>query len=272
MMLSALSLFYAHPMWEHGDNIIATFGSYKKFIGLVILFDILAVERCMALKYAVHVPVSDHGRQVHRQIPGVSSTTFKNRASGLGSMDGRNLSLNTFGFCRFITGRPVHPTTYCCTCYPYVMNIMARVVVLLGLFIIFPASILTGIQFAFGFVCDHYAKQRGMFEAIVIFANTDYGLGITLETCEDPSWLDLSDPANPVYVGTNPHYLSGVLNIVGVIMLLLAQILINTRLVVYMSIYWYATDKRVANLVFLDDFVRVPDKEVVGSSSEVTLL
>lgn len=103
-------------------------------------------------------------------------------------------------------------------------------------------------------------------------ANTDYGLGITLETCEDPSWLDLSDPANPVYVGTNPHYLSGVLNIVGVIMLLLAQILINTRLVVYMSIYWYATDKRVANLVFLDDFVRVPDKEVVGSSSEVTLL
>lgn len=46
MMLSALSLFYAHPMWEHGDNIIATFGSYKKFIGLVILFDVPAQSPC----------------------------------------------------------------------------------------------------------------------------------------------------------------------------------------------------------------------------------
>ena len=72
-------------------------------------------------------------------------------------------------------------------------------------------------------------------------------------------------------LGINPHYLSGALNIVGVFVLLVAQLLI---LFVYSpldTIYSYATDKRVTNLVFLDDFVRVPDEEVVGGS-EVALL
>lgn len=54
-------------------------------------------------------------------------------------------------------------------------------------------------------------------------------------------------------------------------MLLAGQLLI---LFVYSpldTIYSYATDKKVSNLVFLDDFVRVPDNDVVGGS-EVALL
>ena len=41
---------------------------------------------------------------------------------------------------------------------------------LLSLFIVFPASILSAIQFGFGFVCDHYTESKGMFEAIVTCA------------------------------------------------------------------------------------------------------
>ena len=104
-------------------------------------------------------------------------------------------------------------------------------------------------------------------------ANTDYSAGLTLEACEHPPWLDQSDPLHPVYTATNPHYLSGALNIVGVFVLLVAQLMI---LFVYSpldTIYSYATDKKVANLVFLDDYIRVPDTDtaicqVTGSWSK----
>ena len=240
---------------------------------------ILAVERCIALKYALHVPVSDHGRSIEADypefLPSTPATRARQLSGGLGSVKGRRLTINMFEMSRFITGRPTaaagrHGAT-CCTYYPYVMRIVARVVVLLSLFIVFPASILTAIQFGFGFVCDHYAASKGMFEAIVMFLNTDYGAGITLDECEDPPWLDMSDPTHPVAVGINPHYLSGALNIVGVFMMLAAQLVI---LFVYSpldTIYSYASDPNVANLVFLDDYVKVPDHETVGGG-EVALL
>ena len=81
----------------------------------------------------------------------------------------------------------------------------------------------------------------------------------------------MSDPTHPVAVGINPHYLSGALNIVGVFMMLAAQLVI---LFVYSpldTIYSYASDPNVANLVFLDDYVKVPDHEAVGGG-EVALL
>jgi hypothetical protein len=277
-MLSGVSLFYAHPMWERGDHTMSSFGTYTGLLFFVLLFDLLAVERCIALKYALHVPVSDHGRKVEADYPDwapSAMTTSSKRGNGVGSVEGRHISLNMYEFSRFMTGRPTAAAgragSRCCKCYPYVMRVVARVVVLLSLFIIFPATLLTCIQFGFGFVCDHYTESRGMFEAIVTFANTEYSAGLTLDACEDPPWLDQSDPAHPVYVAINPHYTSGTLNIVGVFVLLAAQLLI---LFVYSpldTIYSYATDKKVANLVFLDDFVRVPDQEVVGGS-EIALL
>jgi len=279
IMLTGVSLFYAYPMWDRRDHTMASFSGYAGLVGLVLLFDILAVERCIALKYALHVPVSDHGRSVEADYPEFIPMTPKKRglslSGGLGSVKGRHLSINTFEMSRFMTGRPTaaagrHGAT-CCKYYPYVMRVVARVVVLMSLFIVFPASILTAIQFGFGFVCDHYTASRGMFEAIVMFLNTDYGAGITLDACEDPPWLDITDPLHPVALAINPHYLSGALNIVGVFMLLAAQLLI---LFVYSpldTIYSYASDKKVANLVFLDDFVKVPDHEVLGGG-EVALL
>lgn len=57
----------------------------------------------------------------------------------------------------------------------------------------------------------------------------------------------------------------------GVFVLLVAQLMI---LFVYSpldTIYSYATDKKVANLVFLDDYIRVPDQEVAGGT-EIALL
>merc|ERR1711935_340178 len=295
VMLTGVSLFYAYPMWNRGDHTMASFSGYASLVGLVLLFDILAVERCIALKYALHVPVSDHGRSVEADYPEFLPMTPKKRAQqisgGLGSVKGRHLSINTFEMSRFMTGRPTAAAgrygATCCTYYPYVMRIVARVVVLLSLFIVFPASILTAIQFGFGFVCDHYAESKanpnpnqvcdhyteskGMFEAIVTFLNTDYGAGITLDACEHPPWLDITDPLHPVALGMNPHYLSGALNIVGVFMLLAAQLLI---LFVYSpldTIYSYASDKKVANLVFLDDFVKVPDHEVLGGGGVALL-
>ena len=62
-----------------------------------------------------------------------------------------------------------------------------------------------------------------------------------------------------------------ILNIVGVFMMLAAQLVI---LFVYSpldTIYSYASDPNVANLVFLDDYVKVPDHEA-GGGGEVALL
>ena len=129
---------------------------------------LLAVERCIALKYALHVPVSDHGRKVEAYYPDFLPPTSAKRGGGLASVHGRHLSLNTcaaayasthhapplqvqvraraaercclsnrrrrYEFSRFMTGRPTAAAgragSRCCTCYPYVMRIVARVVVL----------------------------------------------------------------------------------------------------------------------------------------------
>ena len=117
------------------------------------------------------MPVSDHGKKVEAEYPDFLPTTPTKRGGGLGTVEGRRLSVNKFEFARFMTGRPTAAAgaagSYCCACYPYVMRVVARVVVLLSLFIVLPATLLTAVQFGFGFVCDHYTENRGMFEAIV---------------------------------------------------------------------------------------------------------